>query len=616
MKFHVSCTDGPAQIGTLYGTNTQATIPCLFQIKNTRFPNAFSQESPQLFFKEPIKDDNNKTDVTPQCFCISLDNTCVSQTLLISKDIPPDTGTLEKKHMNNEANTLQILPAHKAYITDNLTDKNTSIYIISQFQQLLSQPKDCISYISKVRDAIGYDALLYTPGVADPINMAFLTYLGINCFDTLKAMIAARQHIMMFPHALIHTDEIHENPCHCSSCHTHSSLPSDLTIEQIFFHNLYIMDEELKTIRNAIRQQQLRSLAETRITGHPSHCMLFQTYERQGYSYLEERMPLYTKKILQATTREFIFHPMIQRFQDRVLHRFIKPASTTSLLLLPCSAKKPYSFSKSHMLFKKTLSKVKNHLLLHEVILTSPLGLVPRELELFYPASSYDIPVTGTWYEDEQKMIRSMLSKYIEKNKYDMIFVHLPKNITSFITDLLPNAICTVQDDKPTSPISLECLYTTLENNISQRQGIQAKKRFWDHVLAIASYQFGPDIAHSFLENTNIKGKYPYFRIYNKENIQLGMITKERGFLSLTIEGAKRLAHHQKYIVHITDDFKLKGSVFAPAVISADKEIRIGDEVFINQGDKLIGVGVAQMCGNEMIDRRYGEAVKIRHSLS
>jgi len=616
MKFHVSCTDGPAQIGTLYGINTQVTIPCIFNIRNTRFPDTLSQESSYVYFNEHNKKDNDETEIAPQCFCISLDNMCVSQSLILSKEISPDTASLEKQQNNDEVNTIKILPANKAYITDNLTDKHTNIYIISQFQQLLNQPKDCVSYISQLRNSIGYDALIYTPGVADTLNMALLTYLGINCFDTLKALIAARQHIMMFPHAMIHTDEINENPCHCSSCHTHNGSPSALTIEDIFFHNFYIMVEELKTIRNAMRQQKLRSLVETRITGHPSHCRLFQTYEQQGYSYLEERIPLYTKTILQATTRESLYHPVIHRFQDRVLHRFIKPASATSLLLLPCSAKKPYSFSKSHMLFRKTLSKVNNHLLLHEVILTSPLGLVPRELELFYPASSYDIPVTGTWYEDEQKMIRSMLSQYVEKNKYDMIFVHLPKNISSFITDLLPNAIYTVPNDKPTSPLSLECLYDTLKNNISQKQGIQAKKRFWDHVLAIASYQFGPDIAHCFLENTNIKGKYPYFRIYNKENIQLGMITKERGFLSLTLEGAKQLAHHQKYFVHITDDFHLKGSVFAPAVISADKDIRIGDEVLINQGDNLIGVGVAQMCGNEMIARQYGEAVKIRHCLS
>ena len=40
------------------------------------------------------------------------------------------------------------------------------------------------------------------------------------------------------------------------------------------------------------------------------------------------------------------------------------------------------------------------------MIITSPLGLVPRELELIFPAQQYDIPVTGHWFEDELAMIK------------------------------------------------------------------------------------------------------------------------------------------------------------------------------------------------------------------
>ena len=57
----------------------------------------------------------------------------------------------------------------------------------------------------------------------------------------------------------------------------------------------------------------------------------------------------------------------------------------------------------------------------------------------------------------------------------------------------------------------------------------------------------------------------------------------------------------------------MKGSVFAPGVVAADKDIRIGDEVCIIQNDQVQGVGVAQMPGNHMMRSRYGEAVKLRH---
>ena len=43
----------------------------------------------------------------------------------------------------------------------------------------------------------------------------------------------------------------------------------------------------------------------------------------------------------------------------------------------------------------------------HQVIVTAPLGLVPRELEEIWPAANYDIPVTGEWDADELAELNS-----------------------------------------------------------------------------------------------------------------------------------------------------------------------------------------------------------------
>ncbi|HER45553.1 MAG TPA: queuine tRNA-ribosyltransferase containing PUA domain protein, partial [Thermoplasmatales archaeon] len=109
-------------------------------------------------------------------------------------------------------------------------------------------------------------------------------------------------------------------------------------------------------------------------------------------------------------------------------------------------------------------------------------------------------------------------------------------------------------------------------------------------------------------------GKYPYQKILHR-NTQLGMVTEERGFLSLTMTGAERLCNAKQYWVEIYDDFTLKGSVFAPGVKQADASIRIGDEVIVQKYNQLCGVGVALMNGTEMSQATQGEAVKIRHHL-
>ena len=114
------------------------------------------------------------------------------------------------------------------------------------------------------------------------------------------------------------------------------------------------------------------------------------------------------------------------------------------------------------------------------------------------------------------------------------------------------------------------------------------------------------------MKNCRITGKYPYLKIIEK-NIQLGMITLERGLISLTLDGAKKIGKTDSYWIDIYDDFTLVGSVFAPGIKDADTNIRIGDDVIIFQNGTICGVGVTQMNGQEMNKAGYGEAVKIRH---
>jgi archaeosine synthase len=305
--------------------------------------------------------------------------------------------------------------------------------------------------------------------------------------------------------------------------------------------------------------------------------------------------------------------PEVRRFQERVIQRFEKPVNARVLLLLPCSAKKPYSFSKSHTLFREAIQSVENPWVVHEVILTSPLGLVPRELELTYPASSYDIAVTGDWDEDEKHMIRSLLQNYLRKNTYDTVIMHIPRVMQEFVADLLKKPLSTCIDS-PTSNESLQQLSEVLQKATTIFTRVQPAQRTFENIKSLACYQFGKPLAERLLIDCSIKGKYPYQKIIHRGS-QLGMITEERGLISLTLDGAKRLVDAEQYWVEIFDDFMLKGSVFVPGVKNADESIRIGDEVLIRKNKQLCGVGVALMNGKEMNESRQGEAVKIRHHI-
>ncbi len=612
MEFSIKTRDGPARIGNLIVEGKSVVTPNILFINTSRF-------NPPIFANIFLTNDNQKIKkptirIGKSAFSSFVQKDkkkcAVNNYLIYPKDVPLELHVASLGH-NKKNNECCILPANKDVIDDILKDNFATIFIISNASQLLSQQSKFIEFITEIRNKIGYQRMIYLPAVGQPSSLALLAYMGIDLFDSISAIISARNEILLFPTGNLNKKELTETPCSCPSCSMIKGKASELLFSQILNHNYFALIDELKLVRNAIALGNLRELVETRVRSNPNLVSILKILDFQYYNFLEERTPIIRKSKLLVTSKESLYRPEVKRFQERVISRFHKPISTKVLLLLPCSAKKPYLFSKSHKLFRERIFQLRNPHAIHEVIITSPLGIVPRELELVYPASMYDIAVTGHWDEDEKKIIRNLLKKYLEMNVYDKVVLHVPSNIRDFIIDLIDKPIITCID-KPTSKESLNELSKILMNITRDYEKVSSIQKLYENILTLACYQFGEKIAELLLKNCKIKGKYPYQKIIDNGN-QLGMITKERGFISLTMEGAKKIAHCGEYWVEIYDDFTPKGSIFAPGIKDADETIRIGDEVIVLQNKKMCAVGVAQMNGTEMKETDKGEAVKTRH---
>ena len=617
MHFRLQNTDGPAQYGMLHLEKHLVEIPNLLFVQTKRFhapsvaqmivtneTHVFDVPTISLgeniFIKSDLDEKNR--------------NSCLSSYILFPKDLPEsihawtqETWPLENKEC--------IILSGNINVDKKRDNTNGKLFIVSSSQQLYQHPKEFVTYLTTIRENIMYDSLVYFPAIANPTNSALLVYCGIDLLDTTQAILAARNNIMFFPTGNINVKNLKKIPCNCPSC-SELTDPSELSFSKILQHNYYAMHQEMQLIQSSIMNQNLRRLVELRIGANPQLITILRYLDQDASDYLEKRTSLSSGNVLNATTFESTQRPEIIRFQQRVLHRYEKPKSASVLLLLPCSMKKPYSFSQSHRKFHEAIFSSKNPYCIHELILTSPLGLVPRELELVYPASSYDIPVTGTWYADEQMMLRNLLQAYLHKNKYDTILVHLPKEMTSFLKDILPEARYSEFKGSPNSSDAVTCLTAIIKEETKDRPMISGKKRWREHIHSLASYQFTKPLADSLLKDTSVIGKYPYLKIMDLKRKQLGMTTEKRGFISLTLDGGERLLTHEKYFVHLTSDFTLKGSVFVPGIKDADPLIRRGDEVLVLQNNSLKAVGIAMMNGEEMMKRAYGEAVKVRHKKS
>ncbi|MBR4504176.1 MAG: DUF5591 domain-containing protein [Candidatus Methanomethylophilaceae archaeon] len=472
---------------------------------------------------------------------------------------------------------------------DFVPDEDAEAVVVPNAYELRHDPRRAVDAVIRLREACGFGRILCMLGIAEPSTASILAYMGVDMFDASLPEAMGLSGIRQIPEADMVTGKDESEA------------------------NVRELDAELEKVRAFIGCDRLRELVDQRSFSSPSSVALLRIYDRVGYAYAEEVCSTVGCRFCCNSTQA-LRRPDIRRYRDR-MKSYRKPANKRILLLLPCSAKKPYHISKSHKAFSSAIHTAPHDTLVHEVIVTSPLGAVPRELDAIYPANAYDIPVTGEWKCEEKAMIREMIGDIIAQG-YDKIICHLGED--SELVEGLADMEFTVVGD-PTSPASLENLDKALRAAAEGMEPVDYLDDRNNQLRSVLEFQFGKEAADLLMDgNSYAIGKFPYWKLFREnpekrsEKVQLGMMTPERGMLSLTLDGAKILAEKGFNTVEIMD-FEMKGSLFAVGVLSADPRIRIGDEAIAVCGGEVRGVGVAMMCGREMADLKRGIAVKMRH---
>jgi len=466
---------------------------------------------------------------------------------------------------------------------------DADVIVVPNAFELRKDARKLVDSVIRIREKIGYNRLLCMFGIAEPSTLSLLVYMGIDVFDDSLAKAAGLNMMRLIPEGEICTDK-------------------DVSAE-----NVTDLKKECETAAIFTGSERLRELVDQRASSSPSSVAVLRIFDDAGYRYQEECCSTVGTRFACNTTQS-LRRPDLKIYREKISERYKKPEHKRILLLLPCSAKKPYHISKTHKAFASAIHTAQHDTLVHEVIVTSPLGIVPRELDVFYPANSYDIPVTGEWKCQEKEMIRSMVSGILSQG-YDKVICHLGES-TELVRDLAEMEETVVGD--PTTPASLRNLEEALRRAAKGMEPADYSVERIGSVRSILTFQFGQDIADALMGGGSYAiGKFPYWKIMRegpngRDKVQLGMLTPERGMISLTIEGAEIIAGIGKNTVEMTD-FEMKGNLFAVGVLNADPGIRPGDEAIVTLNGNVIGVGVAMMSGREMVDLKRGIAVKIRH---
>lgn len=297
-----------------------------------------------------------------------------------------------------------------------------------------------------------------------------------------------------------------------------------------------------------------------------------------------------------CSSEESLYRPEAMRWRQRM--EMMKPLGDT-VVLLPCSMKKPYSNSKSHQKFRKITRSFQ------ELIVTSPFGICPRELENTFPIQSYDVSTTGSWSQDEIEETGKLIAKYCEGKT---IIANLAGGYLESCEAYVDDFINTCEDGRPTSPDSLY----NLRMELKKHDRVNRREKTLHELKSIAKYQFGENGDEFIPENVKTKGMY-HKRILSNGK-QLALLNKDYGLYRLNLPGGEILKELDIHIVEI--DFDLTtNTVFAPGIKKADHNIIPNDEVAVVKDGTVVGVGKAIMTGREMEEYNNGIGVKIKHRL-
>jgi archaeosine synthase len=541
-----------------------------------------------------------------------------------------------------------------------VTTCGADAYVLSGARALLGDARRFVETLTAVRDAIPDDAALYCPGVATPATVALCAYAGIDLFDDHAATISGTRREWLTRDGSYPVDD-HEEVPRAAADVPHGSRRSDgggpdggtgsaaetdpPDAAACEAHNRRALRRELARVRERIREGTLRDYLAGQVRHHGWQTAALRRLDR--HPFVAERTPIRRRATIRATADDALHRPAVRRFRERVGERY-RPRFGRPIVLVPCAATKPYGESPSHGAFRNAVD-----FRAQLVTLTSPIGVVPMELEATYPAQQYDTPVTGHWSGEEVRVVGDALAAFLEGHRaagaVPRVIAHVPAayrpvceraaaaadveieytipaaDTSGGVAGVASGASATGPEDiddqlHPTDEAALERLDGALDGGLRFGKG----ERLRNTVAAVADYQFGPDAADALVADTSVGGRFPRLQVRatdasatsagdaNGGDDQVAAMVPQDGLLALTLRGARRLVEAEAAPTVRIDDFVPHGSVLAPGITDADPHILPGDEVVI-RGRSAFAVGRARMHGAAMVESTRGVAIDVRH---
>jgi len=133
---------------------------------------------------------------------------------------------------------------------------------------------DLVDIIATVKKNIPSNRVVHAFGLGHPISFSIAVALGCDLFDSAAYALYAQGGRYMTENGTKRLEELEYLPCSCPVCNKHGTglkeLPEEKRIKELARHNLYVTNEELNRVKEAIREGSLWELLSIRTRAHPA----------------------------------------------------------------------------------------------------------------------------------------------------------------------------------------------------------------------------------------------------------------------------------------------------------------------------------------------------------
>jgi len=420
---------------------------------------------------------------------------------------------------------------------------------------------DLANVIISSKKYIPIDKPVHLFGAGHPMIFPLAVLLGCDLFDSSSYIKYAKDDRLIFPDGTYRLEQLEELPCSCPICSKYSideikEMEKEERMKAIAYHNLWQSFNEIKKIRQAIKDGNLWELVERKATFHPA---LMEAMEvlKKNKKWLEKWENISKKKAFMYAGRYSIHRPIIYRLHKRIMERYT-PFFKDSVVVK--EGDKPYSRNEK-------LKEIKAN-----VIVDASIGPIPIELDEIYPVA------------------QSVFPRYIDNET------------KKYVARIFKKFYNGIKGENAPMDYDLRKIISIADYQFGKGAG---NALFNGEIKIIKSKTTGK------IRNVYCDGKHV---VSMRASDGFFTLKKEGGRRLHSYFPFTRL---RVVVKNEAVPFIKEGkNVFAKFVVECDEELRPYDEVLIvDEDDVLIAVGQTIMNRKEMLSFKHGMAVKNREPL-